>query len=37
VEFSKSNEGQFIPITYQEHWNVIRKIDAANNVSYVCN
>jgi phosphonate transport system substrate-binding protein len=36
VVFSRSNEGQFIPITYQEHWNVIRKIDAANNVSYVC-
>ena len=36
VEFSSSNEGQFIPITYQEHWNVIRKIDAANNVSYAC-
>ena len=37
VEYSGSNEGQFIPITYQEHWNVIRKIDAANNVSYNCN
>ncbi|MDJ0937584.1 MAG: phosphate/phosphite/phosphonate ABC transporter substrate-binding protein [Kiloniellales bacterium] len=37
VEYSRSNEGQFIPITYQEHWNVIRKIDAANNVSYNCN
>jgi phosphonate transport system substrate-binding protein len=36
AQFSKSNEGQFIPITYQEHWNVIRKIDAANNVSYDC-
>ena len=36
VEFSSSNENQFIPITYQEHWNVIRKIDAANNVSYAC-
>ena len=36
VEFSKSNEGQFIPITYNEHWDVIRKIDAANNVSYDC-
>ncbi|MCB1716298.1 MAG: phosphate/phosphite/phosphonate ABC transporter substrate-binding protein [Candidatus Competibacteraceae bacterium] len=36
VEFSKSNEGQFIPITYQEHWDVIRKIDAANDVSYAC-
>lgn len=36
VEFSRSNEGQFIPITYQNHWNVVRKIDEANNVSYVC-
>ena len=36
VEFSKSNEGQFIPITYKEHWSVIRTIDAANNVSYAC-
>jgi phosphonate transport system substrate-binding protein len=36
VEFEKSNEGQFIPITFKEHWDVIRKIDAANNVSYAC-
>jgi len=36
VEFSKSNEGQFIPITYKSHWDVIRKIDAANDVSYAC-
>ncbi len=36
IEFEKSNEGQFIPITYQEEWDVIRKIDAANNVSYSC-
>ena len=36
VEFEKSNEGQFIPITYQEHWAVIRTIDKANNVSYAC-
>lgn len=35
-EFSKSDEGQFIPITYQEYWDVIRKIDAANGVSYAC-
>ncbi len=35
-EFSKSNEGQFIPITYQEHWAVIRTIDKANGVSYAC-
>ncbi len=35
-EFSKSNEAQFIPMTYQEFWEVIRKIDAANGVSYTC-
>ncbi len=35
-EFSKSNEAQFIPMTYKEFWDVIRKIDAANGVSYAC-
>ena len=35
-EFSKNGEAQFIPITYKEHWEVIRKIDAANDVSYAC-
>jgi phosphonate transport system substrate-binding protein len=35
-EFEKNGEGQFIPITYQEHWDVIRKIDVANEVSYTC-
>jgi phosphonate transport system substrate-binding protein len=35
-EFSKNGESQFIPITYQEYWDVIRKIDAANDVSYAC-
>ncbi|MEM8853915.1 MAG: phosphate/phosphite/phosphonate ABC transporter substrate-binding protein, partial [Pseudomonadota bacterium] len=35
-EFSKSGEAQFIPITFQEHWAVIRKIDEANEVSYNC-
>jgi len=35
-EFSKSNEGQFLPMTYQKFWEVIRKIDAANGVSYAC-
>ncbi len=35
-EFSKSGEGQFLPMTYQEFWDVIRKIDAANGVSYAC-
>lgn len=31
-----SSEGQFVPITYKEHWDVIRKIDKANGVSYDC-
>ncbi|GGY72318.1 phosphate/phosphite/phosphonate ABC transporter substrate-binding protein [Marinobacter zhanjiangensis] len=35
-EFSKSGEAQFIPITFKEHWEVIRKIDAANGVEYAC-
>ncbi len=35
-EFSKSNEAQFIEMTYKEFWDVIRKIDAANGVSYTC-
>ena len=35
-EFEKNGEGQFIPITYKEHWDVIRKIDKANGVSYAC-
>ncbi|MDH3476328.1 MAG: phosphate/phosphite/phosphonate ABC transporter substrate-binding protein [Rhodospirillales bacterium] len=35
-EFEKNGEGQFIPITFKEHWEVIRKIDAANGVSYEC-
>jgi len=36
-EFEKSKEGKFLPITYKTHWDVIRKIDAANGVSYSCN
>lgn len=36
AEFEKSGEGQFLPITYKEYWEVIRKIDAANEVSYAC-
>ena len=35
-EFEKSNEGQFLEMTYQKFWEVIRKIDAANGVSYAC-
>ena len=35
-EFEKSKEAQFLEMTYQEFWEVIRKIDAANGVSYAC-
>jgi phosphonate transport system substrate-binding protein len=35
-EFEKSGERQFIPITFKEHWAVIRLIDDANGVSYTC-
>jgi phosphonate transport system substrate-binding protein len=35
-EFSPNGEDQFLPITYKEYWEVIRKIDAANEVSYAC-
>jgi len=30
------NEGQFLPITFKDYWDVIRKIDSANGVSYTC-
>ncbi len=36
AEFKESGEAKFIPITFKEHWEVIRKIDAANAVSYDC-
>ena len=36
-EFEKSKEAKFLPITYKEYWDVIRKIDAANEISYACN
>lgn len=37
-EFSKADPAQeaFIPITYKEHWAVVREIDKAMNVSYTC-
>lgn len=37
-EFRKSEPPQekFIPITYREHWEVVRQIDRAMNVSYAC-
>ncbi|GEK73299.1 MULTISPECIES: phosphate/phosphite/phosphonate ABC transporter substrate-binding protein [Halomonas] len=35
-EFGRNGEEQFIPITFQEHWAVIRQIDEANGVEYAC-
>ncbi len=35
-EFGRNGEDQFIPITYEEYWSVIRTIDAANEVEYIC-
>jgi len=35
-EFEKSNEGQFLEMNYKDFWDVIRKIDTANGVSYSC-
>ncbi|ART82099.1 phosphonate ABC transporter substrate-binding protein [Oceanisphaera profunda] len=35
-EFANSGESQFIPITFKEHWAVIRTIDEANDVTYQC-
>ncbi|WP_457851485.1 phosphate/phosphite/phosphonate ABC transporter substrate-binding protein [Cobetia amphilecti] len=36
AEFSESGEAQFVPISFQKEWEVIRKIDDANNVQYNC-
>lgn len=35
-EFSRSGEAQFIEISFQEDWAVIRQIDEALGVSYAC-
>jgi len=36
-EFEPQGESQFIPITFEENWAVIRQIDAAMGVTYSCN
>lgn len=35
-EFGKTGEAQFIEMDYAGYWDVIRKIDSANGVSYAC-
>ncbi|RFU12095.1 phosphate/phosphite/phosphonate ABC transporter substrate-binding protein [Rhodobacteraceae bacterium W635] len=36
-EFGRNGESQFIPITFEEDWAVIRTIDEFNGVEYNCN
>jgi phosphonate transport system substrate-binding protein len=38
AEFNKTEPPQekFMPITYKQHWQVVREIDQAMNVSYTC-
>lgn len=36
AEFANSGESQFIPISYEENWSVIRTIADANGVTYDC-
>ncbi|KMK64989.1 phosphate/phosphite/phosphonate ABC transporter substrate-binding protein [Puniceibacterium sp. IMCC21224] len=36
-EFGRSGDEQFIPITFQNEWSVIRTIDEATGVTYDCN
>lgn len=35
-EFRQSGEAKFMPITYKQHWQVIRDIDALSGVRYDC-
>jgi phosphonate transport system substrate-binding protein len=35
-EFGKGGESRFIEMNYKDFWQVIRKIDTANDVSYAC-
>jgi phosphonate transport system substrate-binding protein len=36
-EFGQNGEEQFIPITFEQEWAVIRQIDEASGVTYTCN
>lgn len=36
AEFRESGEAQFIPITYREHWAVIRDVDRLSGTRYDC-
>jgi phosphonate transport system substrate-binding protein len=36
AEYRESGEAQFIPITYREHWALVREIDEMTGVSYAC-
>lgn len=36
AEFAESGESRFLPITYKEHWSVVREVDSRSGVSYQC-
>ncbi|GFZ75853.1 phosphonate ABC transporter substrate-binding protein [Pseudohongiella nitratireducens] len=36
AEFADAGMSQFIPVTYQEHWSLIRDIDRVNDTTYYC-
>ena len=36
AEFRDAGMEQFLPISYQEHWSVVRTIDEATNTIYNC-
>ncbi|AFL69108.1 phosphate/phosphite/phosphonate ABC transporter substrate-binding protein [Sulfurospirillum barnesii] len=35
-EFESANQTKFIPITFKQHWDVVRKVDDAMGVAYTC-
>jgi phosphonate transport system substrate-binding protein len=35
-EFANLGVSRFVPITYKKDWALVRKVDAAMNVSYAC-
>lgn len=36
AEFADAGMSQFIPVSYQQHWSLIRDIDRVNNTVYYC-
>jgi hypothetical protein len=36
-EFSQADMTTFLPITYEEHWAEVRRVDEAMGIEYTCN